>query len=181
MLDCQLAVLENAFARYFATGEVPGSHRNSASGDHPISRSTRPATAMLQSLSLAGPRTNGPMFCALLDRVDLIDDERFVTSWSRTLNYDVLNPMIEDGMRKKSTAQWLEELTEAGIPCGPVQQHRRYRRRRAYPHPRDDYRRSPPGVGHGQNDQQPYKVLPHCRRGHGIGAHSRRRYRRGPG
>ena len=60
------------------------------------------------------------MFCALLDRVDLIDDERFTTSWNRTLNYDELNPIIEEGMRKKSTAQWLEELTEAGIPCGPV-------------------------------------------------------------
>ena len=52
--------------------------------------------------------------------MDLIDDERFTTSWNRTLNYDDLNPIIEEGMRLKSTAQWLQELTEAQIPCGPV-------------------------------------------------------------
>ena len=119
MLDCQLAVLENAFARYFATGEVP----TPIGTRHPVTTPFQVYATSDGYVALAfvgGAKDQWPMFCALLDRVDLIDDERFVTSWDRTLNYDVLNPMIEEGMRKKPTAQWLQELTEAQIPCGPV-------------------------------------------------------------
>ena len=119
MLDCQLAVLENACARYFATGEVP----TPIGTRHPVTTPFQVYATSDGYVALAfvgGAKDQWPMFCALLDRVDLIDDERFVTSWDRTLNYDVLNPMIEEGMRKKPTAQWLQELTEAQIPCGPV-------------------------------------------------------------
>ena len=119
MLDCQLAVLENAFARYFATGEVPGP----IGTRHPVTTPFQvyeTSDGYVTVAFVGGAKDQWPMFCALLDRVDLIDDERFTTSWNRTLNYDELNPMIEEGMRKKSTAQWLEELTEVGIPCGPV-------------------------------------------------------------
>ena len=119
MLDCQLAVLENAFARYFATGEVPGP----IGTRHPVTTPFQvyeTSDGYVTVAFVGGAKDQWPMFCALLDRVDLIDDERFTTSWNRTLNYDELNPMIEEGMRNKSTAQWLEELTEAGIPCGPV-------------------------------------------------------------
>ena len=119
MLDCQLAVLENAFARYFATGEVP----TPIGTRHPVTTPFQVYATSDGYVALAfvgGAKDQWPMFCALLDRVDLIDDERFITSWDRTLNYDVLNPMIEEGMRKKPTTQWLQELTEAQIPCGPV-------------------------------------------------------------
>ena len=36
MLDCQMAVLENAFARYFTTGEVPTPLRHPAPGHDPL-------------------------------------------------------------------------------------------------------------------------------------------------
>ena len=119
MLDCQMAVLENAFARYFTTGEVP----TPIGTRHPVTTPFQVYATSDGYVALAfvgGAKDQWPIFCALIDRVDLIDDERFTTSWNRTLNYDVLNPIIEDGMRSKSTAQWLEELTEAQIPCGPV-------------------------------------------------------------
>ena len=119
MLDCQMAVLENAFARYFTTGEVP----TPLGTRHPVTTPFQVYATSDGYVALAfvgGAKDQWPIFCALLDRVDLIDDERFTTSWNRTLNYDVLNPIIEDGMRRKSTAQWLQELTEAQIPCGPV-------------------------------------------------------------
>ena len=119
MLDCQMAVLENAFARYFTTGEVP----TPLGTRHPVTTPFQVYATSDGYVALAfvgGAKDQWPIFCALIDRVDLIDDERFTTSWNRTLNYDVLNPIIEEGMGKKPTAQWLEELTEAQIPCGPV-------------------------------------------------------------
>ena len=119
MLDCQMAVLENAFARYFTTGEVP----TPIGTRHPVTTPFQVYATRDGYVALAfvgGAKDQWPIFCALIDRVDLIDDERFTTSWNRTLNYDDLNPIIEEGMRRKSTAQWLQELTEAQIPCGPV-------------------------------------------------------------
>ena len=119
MLDCQMAVLENAFARYFTTGEVP----TPIGTRHPVTTPFQVYATSDGYVALAfvgGAKDQWPIFCALIDRVDLIDDERFTTSWNRTLNYDELNPIIEEGMRRKPTSQWLEELTEAQIPCGPV-------------------------------------------------------------
>ena len=119
MLDCQLALLENAFARYFATGQAPGP----LGTRHPVTTPFQVYETSDGRITVAfvgGAKDQWPLFCALLDRVDLIDDERFQNSWSRTQHYDELNPMIVEGMRKKTTGQWLKELSEAGIPCGPV-------------------------------------------------------------
>jgi len=119
MLDCQLAVLENAFARFFATGEIPGP----LGTRHPVTTPFQvyeTSDGYVTVAFVGGAKDQWPMFCALLNRVDLIDDERFTTSWSRTQNYEELNPIIVEEMRKKSTENWLSELTEAGIPCGPV-------------------------------------------------------------
>ena len=119
MLDCQLALLENAFARYFATGQVPGP----IGTRHPVTTPFQVYDTSDGRITVAfvgGAKDQWPLFCALLDRVDLIDDERFQNSWSRTQHYDELNPMIVEGMKKKTSDQWLKELGEARIPCGPV-------------------------------------------------------------
>ena len=119
MLDCQLALLENAFARYFATGQVPGP----IGTRHPVTTPFQVYETSDGQITVAfvgGAKDQWPLFCALLDRVDLIDDERFQNSWSRTQHYDELNPMIVEGMKKKTSGQWLKELEEARIPCGPV-------------------------------------------------------------
>ncbi|MFQ5872284.1 MAG: CaiB/BaiF CoA transferase family protein [Dehalococcoidia bacterium] len=119
MLDCQVAVLENAFARYFATGEVPGP----LGTRHPVATPFQAFETRDEYITVAfvgGAKDQWPLFCALLGRVDLIDDERFQTSWSRTQNYDQLIPLLTKEMKKKTSSQWLKELGEAGIPCGPI-------------------------------------------------------------
>ncbi|MFQ5933307.1 MAG: CaiB/BaiF CoA transferase family protein [Dehalococcoidia bacterium] len=119
MLDCQLAVLENAFARYFATGEIPGP----LGTRHPVTTPFQAFETKDGYITLAfvgGAKDQWPLFCALIDRVDLIDDERFQTSWSRTQNYGELIPILTEAMKKKSSGEWLKELDEAGIPCGPI-------------------------------------------------------------
>lgn len=119
MLDCQVAVLENAFARYFATGEVPGP----LGTRHPVTTPFQvfeTSDGFVTVAFVGGAKDQWPLFCALIDRVDLIDDERFQDSWSRTQHYDELIPTLTEAMKKKSTSQWLEELSGVGIPCGPV-------------------------------------------------------------
>ena len=70
---------------------------------------------------MGGSTDQWPLFCAAIDHVELIDDERYATGWSRTQNYDALIPVIEEAMLTKTTAEWVETLNGMGVPAGPVQ------------------------------------------------------------
>ena len=119
MLDCQVAVQENAFVRYLNTGELP----RKLGTRHPVITPFQvfPTSDGYVAVALRGGfKDQWPLYCAAIDRVDLIDDERFGNGWLRTQNYDVLEPMLNEAMRQRTTAEWVTELEKAGIPCGPV-------------------------------------------------------------
>jgi crotonobetainyl-CoA:carnitine CoA-transferase CaiB-like acyl-CoA transferase len=59
-------------------------------------------------------------FCAVIGLPALPDDPRFDTAEKRSANRTELNALIADRLRARSTAAWVEELNEAGVPCGPV-------------------------------------------------------------
>jgi crotonobetainyl-CoA:carnitine CoA-transferase CaiB-like acyl-CoA transferase len=58
--------------------------------------------------------------CEVIERPDLIDDERFGDFAARDLNRDELLPVIADVLRGKATLEWAEIFTGAGVPNGPV-------------------------------------------------------------
>ncbi|HEY8767394.1 MAG TPA: CaiB/BaiF CoA-transferase family protein [Dehalococcoidia bacterium] len=119
MLDCQIAILENAFARYFATGEVP----KALGTRHP---STTPFQAFptrdgyIVIAVYWGVQNQWELFCAAIGRPDLINDSRFDTPGLRTRHHDVLEPMLNDALRQKTTEEWLREFDAIGLPCGPL-------------------------------------------------------------
>ena len=116
MLDCQLAILENAFARYFATGEVP----QAMGTRHPVFTPFQAFQTKDGYIVVAIVGTQWPLFCAAIDRVDLIDDERLLTGELRTQHYGLLEPILSEVMRTRTTQEWCEEFEKLGIPCGPV-------------------------------------------------------------
>ncbi len=60
-------------------------------------------------------------FCReVIERPDLVDDERFRTNVVRAANRDVLVPELTDAIALLERAVLLERLTRAGIPCGEV-------------------------------------------------------------
>ncbi|MGE0226676.1 MAG: CaiB/BaiF CoA transferase family protein [Acetobacteraceae bacterium] len=50
----------------------------------------------------------------------LINDPRFNTLEARSDNVDALYATLTDGMKQKTTAEWLAILRPADIPCGPA-------------------------------------------------------------
>jgi crotonobetainyl-CoA:carnitine CoA-transferase CaiB-like acyl-CoA transferase len=50
----------------------------------------------------------------------LIEDPRFATIAARSDNVDALYSVLADGMRARTTAEWLSVLGALDIPCGPV-------------------------------------------------------------
>ncbi len=61
----------------------------------------------------------GRLFAAM-GRPALIKDPRFATIAARSDNVDALYAVLSEGMRERSTAEWLDELGALDIPCGPV-------------------------------------------------------------
>jgi CoA:oxalate CoA-transferase len=119
MLDCQVAIQENAFTRYFATGEVP----RAIGTRHPVTTPFQVFPTKDDYIAVAtmgGVNDQWPLFCAIIGRLDIIDDKRFETGWLRSQNYAELEPIVNEAMKAKKTAEWLKEFEEAGIVCGPV-------------------------------------------------------------
>ena len=59
-------------------------------------------------------------FCKAIERPDLLTDERFSTSKARSKNRDTLMEVLMPVTRKKSSAEWITLLNDAGVPCGPI-------------------------------------------------------------
>ena len=116
MLDCQVALQENAFARYFATGEVP----KALGTRHPVFTPFQAYQTSDGYIVVALVGTQWPLFCSAIERLDLIDDPRFLDGWQRTQHYNELNPVISGIIKAKTTQEWLKLLGELEIPCGPV-------------------------------------------------------------
>ena len=66
---------------------------------------------------------NEPMwqsFCRAIDQEKWLDDERFGTFYSRVDNRDVLDSLVEERLREKSTDEWLNILLDHDIPCSAI-------------------------------------------------------------
>ncbi len=115
MLDALLALLENPVIRYSATGEVPGP----LGSRHPLITPFQAFPTKDGYIVVAGVR-DWQLFCAKLDRPDLMFDERFQTNESRTEHQAELEPILEEVFRQKTTAEWLAELEEEVALVAPV-------------------------------------------------------------
>jgi CoA:oxalate CoA-transferase len=119
MLDCQLSILENAFARYFATGEIPKRLGTRHAVFTPF-QAFETKDGYIVIAMVGGARNQWPLFCAIIGRLELMDDERYQTGASRTEHYDELIPILNEVLKTKTTDEWIKELSEVGIPCGPI-------------------------------------------------------------
>ena len=54
------------------------------------------------------------------ERPEWLEDERFKTSALRQKNIDARLQLTQEALRARTAAEWLERLTAAGVPCGPV-------------------------------------------------------------
>ncbi|MCR4399193.1 MAG: CoA transferase, partial [Firmicutes bacterium] len=117
MLDCQVAILENAIARYFVQGKSPGRIGNR----HP---SLTPFTSIETKDGYMNIAVgNDPMwvrFCKAIGVPGLAEDPRFTTNPLRTQNWGQLEPVLAGVFRTKTTAEWISALEAAGVPCGPI-------------------------------------------------------------
>lgn len=117
MLDCQIAILENAIARYFATGAVPGP----LGARHP---SITPFEAYHAAdghiIIAAGNNGLFEKMCQAIGAPDIAARPEFASNELRTQNHLTLKAAIEAALAKGNCADWLAKLDVAGVPCGPL-------------------------------------------------------------
>lgn len=117
MLDCQLAILENALARFQVTGKSPEPLGNR----HPTISPFQAFKAKDKYFVMAiGNDALWKKFCEAVGRLDLIDAPDFATNHQRTENIGKLAAVLEDIFRMQPAAYWLELLEQAAVPCGPI-------------------------------------------------------------
>jgi formyl-CoA transferase/CoA:oxalate CoA-transferase len=116
LLDGQVAWLTYAAANYFATGQDP--HRMGSA--HPNLCPYQAFRTQDGYLNVAvGSEAIWKRFCEVVDP-GLGEDPRFRTNPDRVRHRHQLVPLLEARFRERPTAEWIEVLERAGVPCGPI-------------------------------------------------------------
>lgn len=117
MLDCQVAILENAIARYAATGDIPGP----IGARHPSITPFDAFKAADGHLVIAAGNDNlFAALCKALGEPELAENPLFVTNAQRTEHNAALKDEIEKALAAKTVEEWGGILEQAGVPSGPI-------------------------------------------------------------
>src|SRR5580698_8679394 len=117
LLAAQIAMLDFQAARWLISGEVP----EQAGNNHPTSIPTGVFATADGHINIAA--SGGEIFarlCKALDAEQLANDPAFVDGRARSRNRDRLNHTIEEITRTRTSAEWIDLLNRAGVPCGPI-------------------------------------------------------------
>ena len=117
MLDCQIAILENAISRYLSKKEIP----EPMGSRHP---SIAPFEAFKTKDSYiiiaAGNDKLFAKLCDVLKIPDIANDKKFESNSLRCENMDLLKNIFEEKLKFKNTDEWIAEMEKLKIPCGPI-------------------------------------------------------------
>jgi CoA:oxalate CoA-transferase len=117
MLDCQVALLENAVQRYFTSGTAPGP----LGARHP---SITPFEAYRTKdgyiIISAGNDTLFVKLAQGLGKDEWAKDLRYATNDLRNQNVEAMKDEMEAILQANTTAHWISVLDDYGVPCGPI-------------------------------------------------------------
>ncbi|CAM3879818.1 CaiB/BaiF CoA transferase family protein [Ectopseudomonas alcaliphila] len=117
LLDVQVACLANQAMNYLTTGASPRRLGNA----HPNIVPYQDFPSADGNFILAvGNDGQFRKFCEVAGIENLADDPRFVTNKVRVAHRAELIPLLRQATVFKTTAQWIELLEKAGVPCGPI-------------------------------------------------------------
>ena len=117
LLQAAIQLLDFQAARYAMSKEVPQQVGN----DHPTSMPTSAYKTADGYMNVAASGTKmWQRVCEALDRQDLFEHPDFKAAEGRAKNRRALNAELNKGFAKKTSAEWVDILNAAGVPCGPI-------------------------------------------------------------
>jgi crotonobetainyl-CoA:carnitine CoA-transferase CaiB-like acyl-CoA transferase len=117
LLAAQVAMLDFQAARWLLGGEVP----EQAGNNHPTAIPTGVFATADGHINIAG--SGHELFtrlCKALGAEQLASDPSYSSGKARLRNRDQLNAAIEEITRTRPSAEWIDILNRAGVPCGPI-------------------------------------------------------------
>jgi crotonobetainyl-CoA:carnitine CoA-transferase CaiB-like acyl-CoA transferase len=117
LLQAQVAMLDFQAARWLMNQEVP----KQAGNNHPTSIPTGVFETADGHINVAvtGHKI-WERFCRVMGREDWLTHPHYETAALRSEHRDALNAEINEAMRGKPSAEWIDLFNEAGVPCGPI-------------------------------------------------------------
>ena len=117
LLSSLLSALVNQSSGYVEAGAVPGIIGNR----HPsIAPYEVLPTADRPIVIAVGNDRQFRALCEVLGRPGLADDPRFATNPARVGHRDELATDMTAQLARRPAAEWVDALTAAGVPCGPI-------------------------------------------------------------
>jgi formyl-CoA transferase len=113
----QIAILDFQAARFLQTGKAPAQ----AGNDHPTSMPTSAYKTKDGYMNIAA--TGEGMWrrvCEAIGRPDMLQREDFKGEQNRSKNRAALNAEINKALAARTTTEWIDMLTKAEVPCGPI-------------------------------------------------------------
>ena len=116
LLQAQIAMLDFQAARWLVDGVVP----QQAGNDHPtaVPMGLFPTADGVINVAPTGEAMFQAL-CRALGAPELIDDPRFAPR-ERVKHRAEINAALSAITRTRTSADWIEALNAAGVPCGPV-------------------------------------------------------------
>ena len=117
LYETALGLLTVHFARYQAGGQLPERHPSGSL-----------AVVLFQAIDTADKQVivaaaNDRLFAKLVKELghpEWATDKRYKTNADRFANKDELVAAVTDIMRRRPSAEWVERLQKAGVPCAPI-------------------------------------------------------------
>ena len=117
MLDCQLALMENAVARCATLGLEPralGSRHPLVVPFQAFPTADRPIAVCVDT------DAQWQRLCAVLGRPELLRDPRFAEGNARSAHHGELEPLLKAAFAEHGREHWLALLEAADVPTGPI-------------------------------------------------------------
>src|SRR5215510_843068 len=117
LLQAQIAMLDFQAARWLVSKEVPGQ----AGNDHPTSIPTGVFPTRDGHINIAASGQHiWKRFCAAMDAQAMFDNPAYRTDADRSKNRKQINADISEYSRKYTSAELIERLNKASVPCGAI-------------------------------------------------------------
>ncbi|MGB7182453.1 MAG: CaiB/BaiF CoA-transferase family protein [Burkholderiaceae bacterium] len=117
LLDVMVSALANMNTNYLTSGKPP--HRWGNAHPNVVPYQTFQASDGWIIVT-AGNNEQFRRFCAAGGMAEVGEDLRFASNALRIKNRDQLIPLLAGMVAKKPAAQWISELEQVGVPCGPI-------------------------------------------------------------
>jgi CoA:oxalate CoA-transferase len=117
MLDSQVALCENACARFFATGKIP----QRIGTKHPLVAPFQVFPTKTDDMAVVTFKEEDWInLCKVIGKEAWSEDKRFNTMSSRIINAATLEDMLIEIFRQKSRDEWLMLFEQEGVIASPV-------------------------------------------------------------